>query len=704
MKLILADWSAVVRELPRWQSLTQPARHLMLTELKTTGFVQTVKFGDHLAAIIRSGMVEADATRNRVSLANPCRDLLIILRAMHRHPVFDDPDEPALLRYLEGNFTNREIEPLLTGGGPGWHGYIDRHAFARRIAFAGWPADLLDADSEAARTAWAKARGLPTMRQLQLDDAPPIRDLLPVLQRVMRRLMAFPHGIPVTTLVADVADDDATTQAHAIRLGLQTAVVFGGMRQADLEPRIGLWPAAAQELTRPPLAPPPIVAVVQQFSLAVQMEDMTTVLTAIAAAPVRMRANDGSIFAKTQSDIAPRLVALPAWAIDHLTSPFSSRPDAAARTLREYEFADVRRLHGNWHYYATAAGLRWLALSAHDRLAAVLTPLRKSKENNPDRGYESKRHPHHFFPFEAPFFNATSGMNLRASLTKAFTRATDGFVDLAGFLEHATREENPFSARPAGAAHSRRSPFGDDGRDPRDTHRAVWHEMLGQFLVFRLLHLGGAILGLQPDGTLAFRIADAGGYLLGYGDEFGYGTEQTGDVVIQPNFDVVFMGANPGTEAVIARFAERAGAAPGLAFRITRKSVLAAAEAGTTTAAVIDALTRASTRPIPQNVQREISGWMALVRRATLRTMQVIDCPDEETAVRVTALLGSKVRRVTPTLLEVTASTAVQQAALTKVLRTGGVFIAGSPDQVETKVTRPRRRRSGPIEVDWNDE
>jgi len=233
--------------------------------------------------------------------------------------------------------------------------------FARRITFAGWPADLLDAESEGAQAEWAKARGLRTMRQLPLDDAPPIRDVLRVLRRVLQRLLAFPDGAPVAALVLQVADDDATAQAHTIRLGMQTAVLFGGMRRADLEPMIGLWPSAVHELTRPPLPPPPIVTVVEHFSLAVQMEDMTTVLTTIAAAPVRMRANDGSICAKAQSDIQPRMVALPEWAIGHLTSPFNSRPDAAARTLREYDFVDVRRVHGNWHYGTTPAGMRWLA-------------------------------------------------------------------------------------------------------------------------------------------------------------------------------------------------------------------------------------------------------------------------------------------------------------------------------------------------------
>jgi hypothetical protein len=57
-------------------------------------------------------------------------------------------------------------------------------------------------------------------------------------------------------------------------------------------------------------------------------------------------------------------------------------------------------------------------------------------------------------------------------------------------------------------------------------------------------------------------------------------------------------------------------------------------------------------------------------------------------------------------VLEVTAGTAAQQAALKKVLRTGGVFLAGAPDQVEKKkkVTRRRRRRGEPVDMDWSDE
>ena len=164
------------------------------------------------------------------------------------------------------------------------------------------------------------------------------------------------------------------------------------------------------------------------------------------------------------------------------------------------------------------------------------------------------------------------------------------------------------------------------------------------------------------------------------------------------------MGAAPGTEAIIARFAERVGAAPGLAFRITRKSVMTAAEAGATTEAVLDALTRASARPIPQNVRREISGWMALVRRATLRATHLIECPDEDTAARVTAALGPKARRITPTLIEVTVNTAAQRSALTKQLRAGGVFLSDVEGRADAEAPRPRRVRGVPIDIDWSDE
>jgi hypothetical protein len=169
--------------------------------------------------------------------------------------------------------------------------------------------------------------------------------------------------------------------------------------------------------------------------------------------------------------------------------------------------------------------------------------------------------------------------------------------------------------------------------------------------------------------------------------------------VIQPNFDIVFLGAAPGTEAIVARFAERVGPTPGLAFRITRASVLRAAEAGATVSEVMEAMRHASTKPVPKNVEREVSGWMAAVRRAKLRVAEVIDCADEETTNRVVALLGTKVRRLGPTLLELDLPPNARTAAI-KRLRTAGVFLEDSTGRLAPRPTRERRRAAD----DWDDE
>ena len=182
-------------------------------------------------------------------------------------------------------------------------------------------------------------------------------------------------------------------------------------------------------------------------------------------------------------------------------------------------------------------------------------------------------------------------------------------------------------------------------------------------------------MGRLADGALAFSLTDVGRYLLGAGDSFAYGSNVAGDVVFQPNFDVVFLGAAPSIEAVIARFAERVGPAPGLAFRITRQSVLVAAESGMAPEELIGAMSKASTKPVPKNVEREVAGWMAAVRRARLRVAHLVECSDEEAASRVAALLGPKARRLTPTIFELPASSVQNRSALLKRLKAGGVFL-----------------------------
>jgi len=694
VKLFDIDWTVALRDLRRWTALPFPARRSVLEELKPSGYVMTPRFGSSLAAIVESGLARLSVDRSRVSLPEEHRGLVKVLRAMHRHPVFDDPAPPALVKYLEEHFTQEEINAIGTPTEPRSYGGVTRQSLAARVAYAGWAGDLIAADGTRALRAWAERHGI------AVDSSAIGR--LGGLQSLARQLKAFPNGVPLRDLLAPLDEDQVSALGDALVVGLATLVVFAGMRAADLEPMIGLWPGTALELTRAPAPRPSPVAPAAQFTLAVQMEDMTTVLAAAVAAPVRLRADDLAVFARTRTVIEGRLVSLPAWTNSLFADARSTRVDLAARELQRVKFARLDPIDGNPHLRPTAAGAAWLSRSPRDRLAALIDPMRSSLVVNPVGSYHDGAWAP-FFPFSLPYYQAPQSLDVRAALARAFLDAGEGFIGLTPFLEHAIAA-NPFTDL------ARRDPRAADqmlmgfyGEDPRESYKNLWRNVLYLFFVHRLVVLGGATVGHLSNGALCFALTDVGRYLLGAAPTFTYGDRAAAEVVIQPNFDVVFLGAAPSTEALLSRFAERVGAAPGLAFKITRASVLAAAEVGATVDDALTAFRQASSKGIPKNVEREIVGWMGGVRRARLRVVRVIECADQETADRAAALLGGKAKRLTPTMLEVPDATPAARAAGLKKLRAGGVFLEEStPSTAQRAKSGGRGRRRS--YASWEDE
>lgn len=677
MKLFDVNWLSVLLDLPRWWALPLGARRVLLNELKPSGYVQAHHFAPHLDAIVSSGIANYDHERDRLWLGDARRGLVKVLRAMSRHPLFDHSTQHTLMAYMGDHFTSEDFLQLGSDGSMGRFPRPDKHSLGKRVAFAGWTGDLLEAQGDNALLKWATARGLRTDPS-RVDVSVVI---LRELQVLARQLLAYPRGATLREIVTDPLNKNIAALADAIYAGLGTMVLFAAMRSDDLEPMIGLWPTVVRDLTTPSAARPVVAHVVEQFTLAVDVEDMTTVLSAVAASPVRVRANDFAVFARTRAEIETRLVALPPWSADIYPG---ERVDTAAGHLRVRGFVRLRDLDGNPHLFPTPAGTEWLALSPHDRLAAILEPLRQSKEVNPRNAYDASD-TIGFFPYTLPYFEAPKSLRLRDNLTHLLLDVTQEFIPITEFMEYAARSENPFLALPPNEiVRYSGGYYGMDG-DPREFYRETWRSMLFQFLQVRLAGLGGASIGLSDKGDVCFALTDIGRYLLGTASSFEYGSNDAADIVVQPNFDVVFMGAAPSIEAEIARFAERVGRAPGHAFRLTRASVLQAAEAGVAVADVIGALTRASSKPIPKNVQREIAGWMSAVRRATMRKTELLEVADEESAARIVALLGDKVRQITPTVFELPPMKTSARNAMVKKLRAGGVFLADVTARREPK-------------------
>jgi hypothetical protein len=119
-------------------------------------------------------------------------------------------------------------------------------------------------------------------------------------------------------------------------------------------------------------------------------------------------------------------------------------------------------------------------------------------------------------------------------------------------------------------------------------------------------------------GRPGFRMRDGGRVLLGLPrdglpdrdeEEAGAASE----LVVQPNFEIVFLSPSAAAEAVLGRFCERVGREVGVLFRLTRQSLLRAAAAGLETEQVLATLTQGSRNPLPPNVEHEIRGWMGAV-------------------------------------------------------------------------------------------
>ncbi len=202
---------------------------------------------------------------------------------------------------------------------------------------------------------------------------------------------------------------------------------------------------------------------------------------------------------------------------------------------------------------------------------------------------------------------------------------------------------------------------------------------LERFFAQRLLVLDAVSLGLTAEGRLCFAVTDVGRYLLGQTGDFDYAEETEARIVVQPNFEVVFLSANIRAEAAIGRYAERIGWDVGTLFRITKKSVLRAAAAGLVSAVVLESLREHATAGIPGNVAAEIAGWMNGCRVARLESALLIRLQDAETASRALAAGGRYVQLISDTVIEVVEPR--RRGALERRLAGEGIFLEATPEK-----------------------
>jgi hypothetical protein len=631
------DWLAFSRWLPDWRRLSRPVqRHLLTAPMHAAS--KAADLGEELPLLLDMGVVTAASTNPRYLLHDRARPYIRALRAMYRHRVLDDPTLQTCIAYIQDNLTPAERNAL--GVTLSLH-MLNTHDAAVHVTSAEWVESFIKGKS-------ARVPGDPDTR------AGVVSLITHVLAKGPVRIADLPE-LPVAPNTINRAVGDA----------LRLALLFAAVAE-DGEPVLTMWPPTVARLTRPEHGrPQPVQPPTSTFHFPILSEDAAVILITAFAEPLRLRGHDHALFEKAHSRLAAALTPLPEDAGLFVGGwKDEVRINMAVLYLSELQLVSTAGSPGSQFRLEPSATARdWLSQPAGARLRGFMDAFRTACA-------EDNRVAWHGYDTGV----AGRFRGLLADLRRVLEPAAEQYVDAGDLLNYAADQKPP--------ERFNRTLAYSYGRTTLEQREKLWLDTISNFLANVVMPLDGLEFGLQQNRRWAVRLTPAGRYLLGIDTTFIAKHEgpPTGGVIVQPNFDIVFLSASPLAAASIGRFSERIQhGSVGTIFRITRASVQNAASAAITADDVIATLRTVSAQQLPANVEREIRGWANTTRRVTAGTAFLVRCPDEATAAHVVAAAGRHGRLIAPTIVELTDPK--QRTALEKKLRAKGIFLSLSAEQ-----------------------
>ncbi|MDD9986448.1 MAG: helicase-associated domain-containing protein [Spirochaetaceae bacterium] len=487
------------------------------------------------------------------------------------------------------------------------------------------------------------------------------------------------HGGPIA--VSDLFEaagerSHRDTLAAGLEFAFREALLLI-VADAALLPFVCIWPPILHRLRRGRAASPreSTFRSVELLCRPLLVEDIATLLLDAIAEPPRLKSGTYHLFARNLRAVGASLSAVPAWIAPEFAPLNPDRRVArAAHFALSLRLATAQEGAGtNRKLVVTDQGRRWLTRPAKERLKEILDLLREDAMLRPEESHEFLDPWYAEDPEAVPlnFVPHVHGMSWfvgspERGVVDAFRAVgRESILDLQAFVRFHAEERNPLLER----THVMGYEQAMDSEGSVIAER-VWGSTLLAFVHERLIPLGGIALGPVTEGDAGFRMTDIGRYLLGEADDFDLdASADTGDVIVQPNFEIVFLSPSP-TDQVRARvFAAPTAAmkgpdAVGTLFVINRASIQRAVTAGQDAEQVIAAAGDLSKQPLPANVSRQIRDWAAEVRWIEVRPAVVVDCGDAETAAHVLAAAGKRGRPLSESVVEL-----VEGADLTPAIR-----------------------------------
>ncbi len=661
MKAFDIDWSGFLRHAAAWHALSFPARSALLM-MKPHGASDSKDFGEYVPIFVKAKILETFKEGERIRCTKAFAGSLKALRQMGRTPLFGDRSKDGTSDYLRELLTGEERSALAEQ-----EYYAQGSHLPDLVASLQFLQSFLDAESA---TKWEEGRvpdythrGSTACTQLVLATPTAIKDLrfLIKLLRDNKAPMSF------LALIASKGRISIPRLGKAIWAGLRYGLLFADVDNEAL-PRIGLHPEIYERDNFKQLPAPKTVDPEDIGPLAFAIQDLIQVLV-FCSEPRRLRASDNSLFAKPHKELIATLVPFPEWDSD--ADVPDRRVSNARWAAQDCGFLRVLGMGSkNLRIETTSEGQAWMSLPSAPRAEEYLCPLRHLP-NTSD--------PH--------LFGYGSLLNLptHAQVVAAF-EGPGGPVILDEFMAYQTKSANPLLSADLTNqhAHRRRRPI-------TQTHlEEAWKARLDHCIYNLLLPFGGISWG-HIAGCKTIEFTPIGRYLLGATDEFQWPQETApSPIVIQPDFEILFLSPNPAQEAVITRYAERIGTGIGALFRLTKASIQTAARAQQSVDDIRTALIDASGKPLPKNVALEIETWHGQVIHMSWQPAQLLHCPDEATALRILSASKGKLELLGPQTLALLDMK--KRTTLTNSLRKAGVFL-DLPDEPAAR-KKSRRRRS----------
>lgn len=670
MKYLIHEWGLLMPGFVLWDRLSTESKHALLAPgSNKPPAVHIDKIQPSAEAMIEGGWIEK-------GLLDFCRmetekglALYSALRQMRRVRLFD-PDEAHQNHYRDYKslvLTNPESTGLYrspnTHGNPELRRWID--SFLNSPNPAAWEREI---------SSFEKKSFGQKEEDHDLFDEPGLAE---VARELVLLAMKSPAPLPLVEL-RGFAEADPHTFQKAFHACVRYLLLFPGLDET-MRPIFWILPQIGARIHRKPI-PYPMPVEAKPVARAWNLPADTMVLLAHALhEPLQVKARENELFAKTHErllkDIPP---------VDPLPGKLEpldggSRVQLALQWAMALKWLKSGKANGKEVLKVTPSGNKALSGSAAERLEAFVGAIRKSISKTPDTHYYanpvanyfevkpllvSNNHPHGF-----RYFNPYEWIE------EAIAELKPGkFYRLEDWLRFFSIERPPQGLDEYTNAKQEWQTYSLETESPR-----ILREMLHSFLFTHVLPMGFATLATGPDGEPCFAIGrDISLLIWGTGkpNESLQGLSP-GEVIVQADFEIIFLGVNQEAFAGLLGFCERIGNMPGKVFRITRASVVAAAEKGIAAERILGELSKWSSKPVPGNVRQQIIGWGSACRVVEFRPVLLLRLPDEETTLLLGKELGKQAELIAKNTLAVRSGKIDPQ--LVRKWKAKGIFLRKPP-------------------------